>query len=219
MNSYTWGCLVLAVPFALANWYAVARGDRRLVYTAKPMVLVLFVAAASSFDADSVDGTVRGWFVTGLVLSLAGDVFLMLPTDRRHPVDPFLLGLGSFLLGHIAYVVGQVTDHRSWALTLVGLVVVLAAAGWLAPRIVGGVRGVDAAMVGPVLAYITVISLMVVTAFGRAVPIGIAGALLFFASDAILAWNRFIREDRRLQVAVMVTYHLGQLGLLLSLFG
>ena len=49
--------------------------------------------------------------------------------------------------------------------------------------------------------------------------IGIIGALLFFTSDGILAWNRFVKADRRLQIAVMVTYHLGQLGLLLSLLG
>ena len=40
-------------------------------------------------------------FVVALVFSLAGDVFLMLPDEDRW----FAFGLGSFLLGHIAFVV------------------------------------------------------------------------------------------------------------------
>ena len=46
----------------------------------------------------------RAWFVAALVLSLVGDVFLMLPQDL------FVFGLGSFLLGHIAYIVGMHVD-------------------------------------------------------------------------------------------------------------
>mgnify|MGYP001035677130 FL=1 len=219
MTPLALACLLVAVPFALVNWVGVARADRRLVYVGKPVVLALFVVAAIALDPAEVDGTVRAWFVVGLVLSLAGDVFLMLPTERSYPVEPFLLGLVAFLLGHVAYIVGQVVDHRSWPLTIVGLIAVAAAGSWLGPRIVSHVKDVDRRMVGPVLAYIGVISTMVVTAFGRAVVIGIIGALLFFTSDGILAWNRFVKADRRLQIAVMVTYHLGQLGLLLSLLG
>ena len=61
------------------------------------------------------------------------------------------------------------------------------------------------------------ISGMVVAAFGRASVAAVTGALLFYASDATLAWNRFVEGRRRGRLAVMVTYHLGQLGLVLSL--
>jgi uncharacterized membrane protein YhhN len=68
-----------------------------------------------------------------------------------------------------------------------------------------------------VLAYMAVISLMVVSAIGTGHPAAIVGAGLFYASDSLIAWNRFLRASRRGQVAVMVTYHLAQVGLVLSL--
>lgn len=220
MNAVSLSLLLLAAPFALVNWAGVVREDRRLVLVGKPATLALFVAAAATLSAEDVDGTVRGWFVAGLVLSLAGDVFLMLPTeDRPARADWFLLGLVAFLLGHVAYIVGQVVDHRSWALTLVGLVAVVAAGAAIGPTIVRKVGSADRRMVLPVVLYMAVISAMVVTAFGRTVVVGIVGALLFFASDGILAWNRFVKPSPVLRIAVMVTYHLGQLGLLLSLLG
>lgn len=217
MTGLTLALLVLAAPVALVNWVGTATADRRLVWAAKPTTLVLLVLAALAIDAD--DPTVRLWFVIGLVLSLAGDVFLMLPEETDLPVPPFLLGLAAFLLGHVAYVVGMASDLDSWAFVVVGLLVVAAAGGVVAPRIVAGVRRTSPDLVGPVLAYMAVISVMVVFSFGRGVALGIAGALLFYASDAILAWNRFVTPSRTLQVAVMVTYHLAQLGLVLSLLG
>lgn len=209
--------LGLAAVAAVANWVAVGRDDQRTIYVAKPATLALLVAAAVALTPE--DGTVRAWFVAGLVLSLAGDVFLMVPEENRLPVDPFLLGLGSFLLGHVAYIVGMATDHASWPLTAVGVVVVAAALAAVAPRIVAGVGAQEPGLRGPVLAYMGVISLMVVAAFGRSVPLGIAGAALFYASDAILAWNRVYGPRRWWRVAVMVTYHLAQVGLVLSLLG
>jgi uncharacterized membrane protein YhhN len=68
-------------------------------------------------------------------------------------------------------------------------------------------------MVGPVVAYLVVISAMVVSAFGTAAAWAIVGAFLFYVSDATLAWNRFIEQRRFGPLAVMVTYHLGQIGL------
>ncbi|HMJ74721.1 MAG TPA: lysoplasmalogenase [Iamia sp.] len=217
MTGLTLVLVVLAAPVALVNWVGTARDDRRLVVAAKPTTLVLLILAALAIDAD--DPTVRLWFVVGLVLSLAGDVFLMLPEDTELPLPPFLLGLGAFLLGHIAYVVGMAGDLDSWSFVLYGVLVVAAAGGVVAPRIVGGVRRTSPELVVPVLAYMAVISTMVVFSFGRGSAVGIVGALLFYASDAILAWNRFVSPSRVLQVAVMVTYHLAQLGLVLSIAG
>lgn len=218
MNSTALVLLLAAAPVALVNWVAVAREDRRPILVAKPLTLALLIGAAIAMEPE--DGTVRLWFVIGLVLSLAGDVFLMLPEDgddEGATVTPFLLGLIAFLLGHIAYVIGMATDIRSWPLVGVGALVVAAIGVGAAPHIVKGVKRASAEFVVPVLAYMTVISTMVLASFGRAVVVGIVGALLFYVSDAILAWNRFVKPSLVLRVGVMVTYHLGQLGLVLSL--
>jgi uncharacterized membrane protein YhhN len=58
------------------------------------------------------------------------------------------------------------------------------------------------------------------------VPAAVLGAWLFVASDAMLAWGRFRapssgspRGTARLRVAVMVTYHVGQVLLFTALVG
>jgi hypothetical protein len=40
--------------------------------------------------------------------------------------------------------------------------------------------------------------------------------MLFFVSDAILAWNRFVQPVPHAGLATIVPYHLGQMGLALS---
>ena len=42
-------------------------------------------------------------------------------------------------------------------------------------------------------------------------------AVLACASDALIAWNRFIRETPYGRLSIMVTYHLAQGALVLSL--
>jgi uncharacterized membrane protein YhhN len=77
--------------------------------------------------------------------------------------------------------------------------------------------GDDPELALPVGLYIGVISLMVASAIGTESAVAIAGAVLFYVSDALIAWNRFIHEYAWGRVAIMVTYHLGQIGLVLSL--
>ena len=45
----------------------------------------------------------------------------------------------------------------------------------------------------------------------------LGGALLFFYSDAILAWNRFVRPVPSSRIVNIVPYHVGEALLVLSL--
>ena len=147
MTTLAWVLLVAAAVPAVVNWVAVDRDLPSVVYVAKPLTMVLLIGAALALDP--TDDAVRAWFVAGLVLSLAGDVFLMLPEGTRMPVDPFLAGLTSFLLGHVAYIVGMLVDHQSWPLTAVGLVVIGVGVGAVAPQILRGVAREAPAMRAP----------------------------------------------------------------------
>jgi uncharacterized membrane protein YhhN len=49
------------------------------------------------------------------------------------------------------------------------------------------------------------------------VALAVGGAALFFASDTLIAWNRFVRPRPWMPLAIIVTYHVGQAGLVLSL--
>jgi uncharacterized membrane protein YhhN len=201
--------LAITLVSAAIDWVAVHHGHRPVEYVFKPLTLVVLTATALALDP--ADPTVRAWFVVALVLSLAGDVLLMLPGDR------FVPGLGAFLLAHLAYVVGLVVDGLEPLGVLAGLLVVGAAFGLVGMRLVAGIRASEPAMAGPVMAYMGVISAMVVCAFGTGDGVAIAGAVLFYASDALIGWGRFVRPADWGRLAVMVTYHLGQVLLVLSL--
>ncbi len=101
---------------------------------------------------------------------------------------------------------------------LVGVVLVAVALVVLGRRIVAGVAdGPDPGLVVPVAAYMLVISVMVASAVGTLDALAIVGACLFYTSDALIAWTRFVHDFRHGRLAVMVTYHLAQFGLVLSL--
>ena len=211
MTTGAWIALAIAAVAAGTDWVAVHRGDKRLEYVAKPAATLALLVAALLLDPEH-DGR-RAWFVAALALSLAGDVFLMLPRDL------FVAGLASFLVAHLAYVAGFWTGDAPWGGALaVGVVVVAAVVVVLAARILGGLRvsGADE-LVPPVTAYMAVIAVMAASATGTALPLAIAGAWLFLVSDALIAWNRFVRPLAWAPVAIMVTYHLAQAGLVLSL--
>src|SRR5690606_19984305 len=153
--------LLLTLTFVVAggNWVAVERDIKPLEYLCKPLTMVALIATTLALDVG--DETVRTWFVVALVLCLVGDVFLMLPQDL------FVYGLGAFLLGHVAYVVGMQVDGIDPVRFGIGVLLVLLAMGVIGGRIVSAVKAGDAAeMAGPVVAYMVVISAMVATAIG-----------------------------------------------------
>ena len=210
MNGAAFVFLALALAAAFFDWIAVHQEQKGLEYLCKPLTLGLLIACALTLDP--ADPAVRAWFVAALALSLAGDVFLMLPKDL------FVFGLGSFLLGHIAYIVGMHVDGVSGPRFLVGIVIVGALLAVIGTPILRGVRtGPDPDLAGPVVAYMGVISAMVASAIGVGQVVMVVGAGLFYVSDALIAWNRFVAETRHSRVAIMVTYHLAQVCLVLAL--
>jgi uncharacterized membrane protein YhhN len=204
--------LVVAVLVAAVDWWAVAADRRRIEYLAKPGTMLVLIATALAIDP--ADGTQRTWFVVALVLSLAGDVFLMLPKDL------FVAGLASFLLGHVAYIVGLLSGPTSVAGLAVGAAIIAVALPLLGVRVLRAVRtGDEPELAVPVALYILVISAMVVSAGASGSALALAGAVSFYVSDALIAWTRFIQPLAWGRVAVMVTYHAAQVALLASLAG
>jgi uncharacterized membrane protein YhhN len=205
-----WALLVLAGVLAVGDWLAVARGSKPVEYVCKPGTLAALVGVALALDP--ADGDVRAWFVLALALSLAGDVFLMLPHDL------FVAGLASFLLAHLAYVVGLDLHGGSAGELALAAVPVAVVGALLAARILRAVvAGGRRELIGPLVAYLLVISAMVTSALASGSIWAAAGAVLFFGSDALIAETRFVLPHRGAPVAIMVTYHLGQAGLVLSL--
>lgn len=167
---------VLAIAGALA-----APVGLGLHYVFKPITtLLLIVFAWRSEDPLGL----RPGVITGLLLSLLGDVALMLP------IDAFLVGLGAFLLAHLGYIVAFFRHGRPNAVALAWLGYGLLAAGVLALLL----PHVPAAMQGAVIGYVVVLTGMAAFAFGARERAGsrlAIGGALFVLSDGLLAWDRF----------------------------
>ena len=210
MNRLAWGAFGLAAVAAAGDLASILRHNRRLEYATKPTVMVLLIAAALLLGPASQGE--RALFVVALVLGLAGDVFLMLP-------DRFLLpGIGAFLGGHLAYVVGFRFAGFSVVGLIIGVIIVAATAGLLLRRILRALEASGRANLrNPVLAYAIVISLMTVSATASGNLVAAAGGLLFFFSDVIFAWYRFVKPVAWGQPVNIVMYQAGQALLVLSL--
>jgi uncharacterized membrane protein YhhN len=198
----TWVHFFLAAFAALAvlDWVAVARQWTSAEYVAKPGALLALLGYAMTGEAAS------SWLLAALACSLLGDVLLMLPRDL------FIAGLLAFFAAHLAYLVaipGVVVPRVVW------LAVVLAATTPISTRLLRSVPAVP--MRRAVAAYMVVIAAMVSSALALGTGSAAAGALFFLASDTLLGWNRFVRPVANAQLVIMVTYHLGQLGLATAL--
>jgi len=108
-----------------------------------------------------------------------------------------------------------------------GLAIVLAlTAARILRRIISGVqqKGLKR-LVRPVGIYGIVITVMVLSALLTlsnpdwnisASGLVALGALLFYSSDILLAWNKFVSPVRNGRLANMILYHLGQLALIVG---
>lgn len=222
MLSSPW--LWLALTLMAVDWVATGFKRKRLRFFTKPAALAVLILWFSLL------GGWRGtlvWFGLGLVFSLLGDIFL-LRADRA-----FLLGLSAFLMGHLCYIIGFNASPIHWnAMLWLPAAGVAVLAFFIGRHILRGLkRGPGYSRLKyPVLAYMTVIALMLLSAlvcFYRtdwplpAAALSAGGAAFFLASDTILASDRFVRQRWWAATTLMVTYHLGQVlivaGALLAL--
>jgi len=209
LTGLAWLALAVTAAFALADWAAVAASRRGLEYAAKPAVMVGLIAVAILLHP--VDSTERTFFLVALAFGLISDIFLMLPRDM------FLLGLVAALVEHLAYIAGF--NHRPLqaALVAVASVIALVSVAVVLPPVIRALRKKQPGLVWPVVAYVTVFVIMVSSSGSTGSLVALAGALLFFYSDGVLAWNRFIKPLPGGRLANIVLYHAGQALIVLSL--
>lgn len=157
--------------------------------------------------------------VAALGLSAIGDAFL-----SRDGEKAFLGGLTSFLAGHVAYValfarsggglrlVGAESWRGAIALAMAAFSLVMLAALW---------RRVGPQLRIPIAVYVAAILAMGISALTTGSAWVIAGAVLFIASDGLLATERFLLaavSPQRLwmRYAVWALYYAAQLAITLG---
>ena len=191
--------LVVTVLVMFVNWWSRWRGDDRVEQWAKPLATIGVVGLALVSGAPTAQIVVAS---IALTLCLGGDVALM------PAIDKFVVGLASFLLGHLVFIILFI-QYGLTEPALAGVAVILAGVlvATTGLTIVRAAAVQDRALQLPVLAYLLVISVMAVFGWATANPWVIAGSALFVLSDSLLGWRQFVRSHDWMAAAVMVTYH------------
>jgi len=216
--------MILPLQIALAiimpiEWVAAGKRWVRIRMITKPLSLILLIVIFSALGGWMNSGF---WFGFGLLFSLFGDIFLLCRPRF------FIVGLFSFLLAHVFYIIGFLNGsfNISW-MTLIPLFLVVVFCVMVYPRIIGGVRRrmEHKRLWLPVLLYMITITVMLFSAWmtwfkpqwtDLAPFFASLGALSFTISDTVLATGRFLRPVPYGNFLVMFTYHLGQVGIVIG---
>ncbi|MEJ2715752.1 MAG: lysoplasmalogenase [Deltaproteobacteria bacterium] len=154
--------------------------------------------------------------LVGLVLGLIGDVSLALPGERA-----FMVGLVSFLAGHILYVIAFTILTRPSDWMSLGHLVILGISAGIFFRL----RPYLGKMLVPVVLYIIVITVMLGAALAAsrnpqvnavAAWVLFLGALCFYLSDLFVARDRFIVHRFINRLVGLPLYYCGQFLLAFS---
>lgn len=166
------------------------RGFRQAIILSKMTASSIFLGYAVALGAfDTGTGSL---LFLGLALCWLGDALLLPPGQTFW----FQMGIGSFLLGHVAYAATFLGLGLHFPTLIVAAAIISSASwitlGWLRPK-------VPADFSVAVTSYVVVIGTMVVCslgAFAAGAPCAVAiGAMLFATSDLSVARERFASQS------------------------
>lgn len=212
--------LPLYLFLSLLHLYAEQQRLELLILSTKPLLLAILSLWFYLQLRPLRSRDVR-FILAGLIFSIGGDTLLMLVGNGPKNEDFFLLGLGSFLLAQLCYLVGFVSfsgagegsvarkPWRAWPFLLYWIAIL----GTLWPYLPTPMRL-------PVGVYSLAIMGMATAAYNlrphltKAIFWGLmGGVLLFVLSDSLIALNKFMGAEVRIpqaRVLIMATYLLGQ---------
>ncbi|HET9747408.1 MAG TPA: lysoplasmalogenase [Chitinophagaceae bacterium] len=192
--------------------FAAYTGSETIRYVSKPLLMPLLTGLFIFSTKGSFSG-LKKWVILALAFSWLGDVLLMFESTNS---NYFIFGLIAFLIAHVFYIVlfDQVRVKENFKQSLVPLLPIavyyILLISLLQPHL--------GAMQKPVRIYGLIISIMLSFAADlwrlkdkQASLFIISGALLFVASDSLLAINKFYEQFEYAGIAVMLTYGIAQL--------
>jgi alkenylglycerophosphocholine hydrolase len=212
ISSVAPGIAVIAVLVGAA--VAILSAERRIVWlhvASKPLTTALLFLIVG-WPATRL----AWWIAAGIALSVVGDIALLSASEGA-----FLIGLGAFLLAHLAYVVA----FARVAVWSPHVVIVAVSTITVTALVLRAIAPGTARLRGPTIAYGIVISAMVIAASATlggplaGAPLAAGGATFFYASDASLALNRFRRPIPHAAFFTLGLYWIGQIGIALAARG
>lgn len=194
--------LVIVFAFDLAF---IAMDHSSWRFFTKPLLLPIIIWFYFTYSKQEVF-RINRWFLSGLILSFLGDVFLLFGWG-------FMPGLGSFLLAHICYIIYffKIKKKNVWSWLPFVFLYLGSFIYYIYPYL--------NEMKIPVVIYGITIATMLYFSISTYSLLLILGAILFVISDSVLAINMFVEHSTEKELVVMITYVLAQLMLVLGVVG
>lgn len=204
--------LLFALIFIL-HLIAIYGGSAILQYITKPLIVVSLMAMLAI--STSLKGRFHKRLFTGLFFALAGDVLLMFSSGNQ---AFFIYGLIAFLIGHIFYISAFYLDFSSAPeLDKKGARIAIVVCAVIGMGFYIYIRQSLGILKLPVMAYIFVISFMMMMASFRNLRVNVIsfrlilfGAMCFLISDSLLAYNKFVQPFNYAHLLIMATYMTAQ---------
>jgi len=210
--------LYLFFVFAILNLVAEYFQIQSLIYFSKPMLMITL--GIYYYLQTKVNIKFSKFILLGIIAAFFGDTFLMFVEDEGHQIF-FLLGLGSFLITHIFYLLAFMAyPCKEKGFVQKNLWLLLLFAGYLVGNSLYLLPDIPADLKIPVIIYSTAIILMAAAGLNlkgklseNIFRILFAGIILFIISDTIIGLNKFKSQDLPLwnpRLLIMITYITGQ---------
>lgn len=207
---------VFATLVIIETLIANINGFNNLHFLSKPLIVSTLILYFF-FTTPRHETVAKRLTIFALVFSLLGDVLLLFVFKSELF---FMGGLLAFLIAHILYCLVFLKQRNStlkpYGITILLIIYAIGLFILINPGL--------GDLVIPVLAYISIILLMVVTSYLRkgnapnnSFKLVFLGALFFMISDSILAVNKFYMPVPYSNFSIMLTYALAQLLIVLGL--
>jgi uncharacterized membrane protein YhhN len=191
---------------------AVYSNNESLRFITKPLLMPL-LAIYLLVQTRSATSSLKVWIFLALFFSWAGDIMLLFEESGS---NFFLFGLSAFFIAQVFYIVFfhniRMKEYiRGNALLLLLVIVYYSILMSVLSPFLGNMK-LPVRIYGVVLSFMVMLAMH--TIFGKNKKAAVwmmTGAILFVASDSLLAFNKFFSAFNYAGLIIMLTYGLAQL--------
>lgn len=204
--------IIAFILLLIAHLSGIQLHNQPVQYFTKP-ILIPVLGGYFLFQINAITSTLKKWILLALIFSCCGDVLLMFVSTNELF---FLLGLASFFIAHIFYIiffhhvrVRENIKSNPWLLVIV-VIFYATLISWLSPYL--GELKLPVRMYGIIISIMFMLAMHMLYIKNKiAGKWMMMGALLFIISDSVLAINKFYQPFEVANVTIMLTYGLAQL--------
>jgi uncharacterized membrane protein YhhN len=204
--------IILFALVLLIDLVSVYLNNESLRFITKPLLMPL-LAIYLLQQTSSAMSSLKIWIFLALFFSWLGDIFLLF---EERGSNFFLLGLSAFLVAQVFYIVFfhniRMREYiRGNALLLLFVIVYYSILISVLSPYLGNMR-LPVRIYGVVLSFMLMLAMHTMLGKNKKAALWMMmGAILFVASDSLLAFNKFFSAFNYAGLIIMLTYGLAQL--------